>query len=159
MARTGITTCLWFDDQAEEAVDHYTSIFPDGRIGQVIRNTDATPGETGAVMAIEFEINGSSFMALNGGPLFTFSEAVSFQVFCDDQAEVDSYWSRLGEGGEESQCGWLKDRYGVSWQIIPTAYMEMVADPDPAKVARVLDAMMKMVKLDIAALRKAYDGD
>src|SRR5688500_3210187 len=129
MARTGFTTCLWFDDQAEEAVEYYTSIFPDGKVGHVLRHSDATPGPAGAVLAIDFAINAQRLTALNGGPLFRFNEAVSFQIFCDDQAEVDSYWSRLTEGGgEESQCGWVKDRYGVSWQVIPAAYMDMIAD-------------------------------
>ena len=153
------TTCLWFDNEAEEAADHYTSIFPDSKIGRVTRYTEAGPGAAGTVMAVEFELNGQKFVGLNGGPMFTFDEAISFQIPCADQDEVDHYWSRLTQGGgQESSCGWLRDRYGLSWQVVPTVLPEMIADPDPEKAARAAAAMLGMTKLDIAALQKAYDG-
>ena len=153
------TTCLWFDNEAEEAADHYTSIFPDSKIGRVTRYTEAGPGAAGTVMAVEFELNGQKFVGLNGGPMFTFDEAISFQIPCADQDEVDHYWSRLTQGGgQESSCGWLRDRYGLSWQVVPTVLPEMIADPDPEKAARAAAAMLGMTKFDIAALQKAYDG-
>jgi predicted 3-demethylubiquinone-9 3-methyltransferase (glyoxalase superfamily) len=147
MATDGFTTCLWFDGQAEEAANHYTSIFENSKLGK------ASP------IGVEFELNGQKFFGLNGGPQHTFTEAISFQIFCDDQDEVDYYWTRLSEGGEESMCGWLKDRYGVSWQVIPKRFMEMMEDPDQEKVRRATEAMLEMKKLDIAALEKAYAGD
>jgi predicted 3-demethylubiquinone-9 3-methyltransferase (glyoxalase superfamily) len=147
MATDGFTTCLWFDGQAEEAANHYTSIFENSTLGK------ASP------IGVEFELNGQKFFGLNGGPQHTFTEAISFQIFCDDQDEVDYYWNRLSEGGEESMCGWLKDRYGVSWQVIPKRFMEMMDDPDQEKVRRATEAMLEMKKLDIAALEKAYAGD
>ena|SRR5437867_2922432 len=153
-----ITPFLWFDTQAEAAAEHYVSIFPDSKIESVTHFGDEVPGPKGRVMTITFRLAGLSFMALNGGPMFPFTEAVSFFVSCEDQAEVDWYWERLLDGGEEGQCGWLKDRFGVSWQIVPTVLGEMLSDPDPQKAQRVTKAMLQMVKLDIDALRQAYDG-
>ena len=159
MKTDGFTTCLWFDGQAEEAANYYTSIFEDSRLGRVGRHTEAGPGPAGSVMAVEFELNGQRFVALNGGPQFTFSEAISFQIFCEDQDELDLYWSKLSEGGEEGPCGWLKDKYGVSWQVIPDGLIDMLGDEDPEKAKRTTEAMFAMTKLDIAALRKAYAGE
>ncbi|MGX1880776.1 VOC family protein [Streptomyces sp. NPDC055287] len=159
MVAKGFTTCLWFDGQAEEAAHHYVSVFKDSRLGRVTRYNEAGPGRVGEVVTVEFEANGQKFVALNGGPEFTFSEAVSFQILCDDQDEVDHYWSRLTEGGAESVCGWLKDKFGVSWQVVPAGLIEMVGDPDPQKAKRTTEAMLSMVKLDIAALRRAYAGE
>jgi predicted 3-demethylubiquinone-9 3-methyltransferase (glyoxalase superfamily) len=160
MADRGFTTCLWFDGQAEEAADYYVSIFPDSTLGDVGRYTEAGPGEPGSVIAAGFEINGQKFVALNGGPQFTFNESISFQIFCENQAEVDHYWETLvGDGGEAGQCGWLKDRFGVSWQVIPKGLIEMIGDPDPVKAARTTKAMLQMQKLDVAALERAYAGD
>ncbi|MDT7625916.1 MAG: hypothetical protein QOF99_6817 [Pseudonocardiales bacterium] len=159
MSDSPITTCLWFDNQAEEAANYYLGIFKDSTLGSIVRYTEAGPGPAGSVLTVEFELNGQKFVGVNGGPMFTFSEAISFQIRCADQGEVDYYWSRLTEGGEEIQCGWLKDRYGVSWQVVPTALIEMVSDPDPVKAARTTEAMFTMTKLDIAALRSAYDGN
>ncbi|MGW1163727.1 VOC family protein [Streptomyces sp. NPDC002519] len=160
MPTDGFTTCLWFDGQAEEAAEFYVSVFKNSRLGRVGRTTDAGPGPAGSVMVVEFEANGQKFVALNGGPQFTFSEAVSFQILCDDQEEVDHYWSRLTEGGGEAgPCGWLKDRYGLSWQVVPARLIELISDPDAAKAARTTQVMMTMSKLDIAALEKAYAGE
>jgi predicted 3-demethylubiquinone-9 3-methyltransferase (glyoxalase superfamily) len=159
MSDSPITTCLWFDNQAEEAANYYLGIFKDSTLGSIVRYTEAGPGPAGSVLTVEFELNGQKFVGVNGGPMFTFSEAISFQIRCADQGEVDYYWSRLTEGGEEIQCGWLKDRYGVSWQVVPAALIEMVSDPDPVKAARTTEAMLTMTKLDIAALRSAYDGN
>lgn len=153
-----ITPCLWFDNQAEEAALFYTSVFPNSSIGQISRYDESGPGEAGSVAVIEFTLDGTPFTALNGGPIFQFTPAVSFMVPCETQAEVDRLWNRLTEGGEEEQCGWLKDRYGVSWQIIPTLLSRLMSDPDPVKVARVNRAMLQMVKLDCAGLQRAYDG-
>lgn len=150
-----ITTFLWFDDQAEEAVQHYTSVFPDSRVIDVQRYGEAGPGEAGTVMTVAFELAGQRFTALNGGPEFTFNEAVSLYVDCADQAEVDRYWEKLGEGGEEGPCGWLKDKFGLSWQIIPRALTELLGDPDPARSGRVMKAMLGMRKLDVQALEDA----
>ncbi|HEV7790311.1 MAG TPA: VOC family protein [Pseudonocardia sp.] len=158
MSDNPITTCLWFDSEAEEAANYYLGIFKDSTLGNVTRYTEAGPGPAGSVLTVEFELNGQKFVGVNGGPMFTFSAAISFQIRCADQGEVDYYWSRLTEGGEEVQCGWLKDRYGVSWQVVPDALVEMVSDPDPVKAARTTEAMLAMTKLDIAALRRAYDG-
>ncbi len=158
MTTDGFTTCLWFDGQAEEAADHYLSIFKDSRLGRIGRYTEAGPGPAGTVLAVEFELNGQKFVALNGGPQFTFNEAVSFQIHCRDQAEIDYYWSRLSEGGTEVACGWLKDRYGVSWQVVPAGLVDMIGDPDPEKAKRTTEAMLSMTKFDIAALRRAYEG-
>lgn len=154
-----LTTCLWFDGQAEEAANFYTSIFKNSKLGRVSRYTDAGPGPAGSVMVIEFELNGQKFVGLNGGPEYSFNEAISFQIFCADQDEVDYYWSRLSDGGQEVVCGWLKDRYGLSWQVVPTAFTEMMNDPDPVKARRVTEAMFTMTKLDIARLREAYAGE
>ncbi|MBA0127841.1 VOC family protein [Haloechinothrix sp. YIM 98757] len=159
MTARGLTTCLWFDDQAEEAANFYTSIFADSKIGKIARYTEAGPGPAGSVVTVEFELNGQKFVGLNGGPQFTFNEAVSFQIHCDDQDELDYYWNALTEGGTEVQCGWLKDKYGVSWQVIPAVLEDMVSDPDPEKAKRATEAMLGMTKLDIAALQKAYAGN
>ncbi|MEW2488007.1 VOC family protein [Streptomyces sp. NPDC048411] len=158
MTSEGFTTCLWLDGQAEDAADHYMSIFKNSKLGRVGRYSEAGPGPAGSVMAVEFEINGQKFVALNGGPQFTFNESISFQIPCDDQEEVDYYWSRLCEGGEEGPCGWLKDKYGVSWQVVPNVLIDWIGDPDPVKASRTTEAMMTMKKLDIAALQKAHAG-
>jgi predicted 3-demethylubiquinone-9 3-methyltransferase (glyoxalase superfamily) len=150
-----LTPCLWFDTQGEEAAELYTSIFPNSRITQVSRYGEAAPGKTGSVMTVEFELDGQAFTALNGGPQFTFNEAISFQVSCADQAEVDRYWDALGEGGEHGPCGWLKDRFGVSWQIVPKRLPELLEDSDSEKANRVMAAMLKMGKLDVAELERA----
>ena len=159
MTQGGFTTCLWFDGQAEEAAHYYTSIFESSKLGRVGRYTDAGPGPAGTVLAVEFELNGQKFVALNGGPEFTFNEAISFQIHCDDQDEIDYYWTKLSEGGQEVACGWLKDRYGVSWQVIPTVLVDMIGDPDAEKATRASEAMLSMTKFDIAALEKAYAGE
>lgn len=152
---TTITPCLWFDTQGEEAAAFYTSIFPNSRILEVARYGEAGPRPAGTVMTVLFELDGQRFTALNGGPEFTFDEAISFQVDCRSQEEVDDYWSRLGEGGQEGPCGWLKDRYGVSWQIVPARLIELLKDPDPDTSQRVMAAMLEMKKIDIAALEQA----
>ena len=157
MTDNALTTCLWFDTQAEEAASFYTGIFKESRLGRIHRHTEAGPGP-GSVLLVEFELNGQKFSALNGGPEFTFSEAVSIVVPCADQAEVDYYWSHLSEGGRENVCGWLKDRYGLSWQIVPARFFEMIADPDTGKATRAMRAMLGMTKLNIAALERAYAG-
>ena len=157
--KDGMIVCLWFDGQAEEAANYYTSIFENSKLGRVGRYTEAGPGEPGSVIAAEFVLNGQKFVGLNGGPQFTFSEAISFQIFCGDQDEIDHYWGKLSEGGEESQCGWLKDRYGVSWQVLPDGLLEMLGDEDPERAKRTTEAMLAMGKLDMAALKKAYDGE
>jgi predicted 3-demethylubiquinone-9 3-methyltransferase (glyoxalase superfamily) len=151
-----ITPFLWFDNQAEEAAEFYTSIFGNSRIVQVSRYGDAGPGPKDSVMVVAFELEGQEFTALNGGPLFKFNEAISFVVDCKSQEEVDHLWAKLSDGGEEGMCGWLKDKYGVSWQIVPTALVEMLNDPDPEKAKRVTEAMLKMKKIDIQALKQAY---
>jgi predicted 3-demethylubiquinone-9 3-methyltransferase (glyoxalase superfamily) len=158
MTTDTLTTCLWFDGRAEEAAEFYTSVFEDGRILDVSRYGEAGPGEPGTVVTVEFELRGSRFVALNGGPAFAFTEAISFQVHCDDQAEVDRYWAALTDGGEESQCGWLKDRFGVSWQIIPTRLPELLGHPDPATAQRVMEAMLGMRKLDVPTLEAAAEA-
>jgi predicted 3-demethylubiquinone-9 3-methyltransferase (glyoxalase superfamily) len=149
------TPCLWFDGQAEEAAQFYTSVFPNSAILEVSRYGDAGPGTAGSVMTVLFELDGQRYVGLNGGPAFQFNEAVSFQIDCADQAEVDHYWSRLSEGGEEGPCGWLKDRFGLSWQVVPAALPALLSDPDPARAQRAMAAMMDMGKLDIDALRAA----
>ena len=156
MSDQAFVTCLWFDTEAEEAANFYTGIFKDSKLGRVHRHTEAGPGPAGSVLLVEFELNGQKFSALNGGPQFKFNEAVSIVVPCADQAEVDYYWSHLTEGGKEVVCGWLKDTYGLCWQIVPTVFFEMIADPDRQKAARVTQAMFGMKKLDIAALEQAY---
>ena len=153
-----ITPCLWFDGQAEDAATFYTSVFKNSRIVEVSRYGEEGPGTPGSAMTVSFELDGQPFTALNGGPEFTFNESISFQVSCADQAEVDEYWDRLTDGGEESQCAWLKDRFGVSWQIIPTRLMELLGDPDAERSQRAMQAMLGMRKIDIAALEAAADG-
>jgi predicted 3-demethylubiquinone-9 3-methyltransferase (glyoxalase superfamily) len=152
-----ITPYLWFDNQAEEAMNFYVSLFKNSQILSVSRYGDGGPGPQGTVMTATFQLDGQEFMALNGGPHFKFTEAISLFVNCETQAEVDDLWEKLSEGGEEQQCGWLKDRYGLSWQIIPTALGEMLGDNDPKKSQNVMQAMLQMRKIDIAALRRAYD--
>ena len=153
-----ITPFLWFNQEAEEAANFYVSLFPNSRIVNVSHYTEAGPREAGMVMTVEFELDGQRFVGINGGPEFTFDEAVSFQIDCETQDEVDSYWERLTDGGEESQCGWLKDRYGLSWQVTPAGIEELFADPDPARAERAMQAMLGMRKLDLAAMRAAADG-
>jgi predicted 3-demethylubiquinone-9 3-methyltransferase (glyoxalase superfamily) len=157
-----ISVCLWFDDQAEEAVDFYVSIFKNSSVRSLTRYDDegarVAGRPTGSVMTVDFELDGQPFVALNGGPLFTFTEAISLVVSCQTQAEVDTFWTRLSAGGQEVQCGWLKDRWGVSWQIVPAVLPEMLRDKDAQKSRRVMAAMLKMKKLDIAALMAAYEG-
>lgn len=153
-----ITPSLWFDGNAEEAVDFYTSIFRDSKVLAVARYGPEGPGPEGTVMTITFQLFGQGFMAINGGPEFSFTPAISFMVNCESQAEVDAYWDRLLEGGTPEQCGWLRDKYGLSWQIVPTVLDELMSDRDAEKVRRVTQAMLGMVKLDIAGLRRAYEG-
>ena len=152
-----ITPFLWFDDQAEEAMNFYVSIFKNSKIVSVNRYGEAGPGPKGKVMTATFQLNGQEFMALNGGPEFRFTEAISFFVNCETQQEVDELWQKLSEGGEKGQCGWLKDKYGVSWQIIPTALGQLLGDKDPKKSQNVMQAMLQMTKIDIATLRRAYE--
>jgi predicted 3-demethylubiquinone-9 3-methyltransferase (glyoxalase superfamily) len=151
-----ITTFLWFDKNAEEAAKYYVSLFKNSKILSVARFGDAGPGPKGSVMTVSFELDGQEFIALNGGPQFQFTEAISLLVNCDTQKEVDELWKKLSAGGEESQCGWLKDKFGLSWQIVPRQLGKMLTDPDPGKSKRVMEAMLPMKKLDIAALEKAY---
>jgi predicted 3-demethylubiquinone-9 3-methyltransferase (glyoxalase superfamily) len=150
---------LWFDTEAEEAAAFYTSIFENGRIVNVAHYTEAGPREAGMVMTVEFELDGQRLVAINGGPEFKFNEAVSLQVDCGDQAEVDRFWEALTEGGQELPCGWLKDRYGLVWQVVPAGMDELFADPDPQRAERAMRAMLGMKKLDLAALRRAADGE
>jgi predicted 3-demethylubiquinone-9 3-methyltransferase (glyoxalase superfamily) len=150
-----ITPFLWFDHQAEEAATFYTSIFPNSKIVKVVRYSEAGPGPAGSVMTVAFELEGQSFTALNGGPHFKFNESISFVVHCQTQVEVDNYWDKLSADGGEVQCGWVKDKFGLSWQVVPDALLELLSDPDPKKAAHVQRAMMGMRKLDIAALRRA----
>ena len=152
-----ITPFLWFDHQAEEAAGFYTSVFPNSKIEAVTRYSDAGPGPKGSVMTVAFELDGQKFAALNGGPHFKFTEAVSFVVNCETQQEVDAFWEKLSADGQEVQCGWLKDKFGLSWQIVPTVMVEMITDTDGARSQRVVQAMMQMKKLDIARLQEAYD--
>jgi predicted 3-demethylubiquinone-9 3-methyltransferase (glyoxalase superfamily) len=159
-----ITPCLWFDTQAEEAARFYTSIFKNSRIGTISRYDEAghdVHGKpAGTVMTVEFELNGQPFTALNGGPHFKFNEAVSFQIMCETEEEVDHYWNKLGEGGDPSaqQCGWLKDKFGLSWQVIPREMIQMLSDRDKEKRSRAMEAMLQMKKLDLSELRRAYEG-
>jgi predicted 3-demethylubiquinone-9 3-methyltransferase (glyoxalase superfamily) len=161
---TKISPCLWFDDQAEDAARFYTAIFKDSKIAAISRYPDAgreIHGKpAGSVMTVDFELNGQSFTALNGGPIFKFNEAISFQIECEKQEEVDYYWERLGEGGDPNaqQCGWLKDKFGLSWQVVPKGMVEMLNDPDPTKSQRAFKAMLQMKKLDIEALQRAFAG-
>lgn len=149
---------LWFDTEALEAAELYTSIFPNSAIGAVARYTEGSPREAGAVMTVDFTLDGQPFTAINGGPQFPFTEAVSLLITCKDQAEVDHYWDALTAGGREGQCGWLKDRYGLSWQVVPEGMQEVLADPDPERAVRAMRAMLQMAKLDLAALRAAAGG-
>jgi predicted 3-demethylubiquinone-9 3-methyltransferase (glyoxalase superfamily) len=151
-----ITPFLWFDGRAEEAANFYVSIFPNSKVGSTSRYGEAGPGPKGSVMTIAFDLDGLSFTALNGGPMFKFTEAISLVVHCETQAEVDHYWDKLSAGGHQVQCGWLKDKYGLSWQVVPNALIELVQDKDPAKSQRVMAAMMQMKKIDIAGLKAAY---
>jgi predicted 3-demethylubiquinone-9 3-methyltransferase (glyoxalase superfamily) len=150
-----ITTFLWFDDQAEQAAELYTSVFADSGIDHVARYGETGPGPKGQAMTVKFRLEGQEFLALNGGPVHKFTEAVSLLINCDTQDEVDRYWRLLSDGGSEDQCGWLKDRYGLSWQVVPTALPRLLTDPDPQKAARVMRAMLRMRKIDIATLEKA----
>lgn len=154
-----ITSNLWFDTNAEEAAEFYVSIFPNSKITNVLLYTDAGPGPAGSAVTVDFVLDGREFTGINGGPDFTFSEAVSFMVNCADQEEVDYYWSKLTEGGEEVQCGWLKDRFGLSWQVCPTALLELLSDPDKGRAGRATQAMFQMKKIDIAALYAAADQE
>lgn len=162
MKKNEMAICLWFDDQAEEAVKFYTSVFKDSEIGPTEKATkegfEFHRKPEGSALAIEFRLNDMKFLALNGGPLFKFNESVSVMVFCDTQEEIDNYWSRLTEGGEESMCGWLKDKYGVSWQIVPSVLNDYIAEGDLKKLGRFNNAMFKMRKLIIADLKRAYEG-
>jgi predicted 3-demethylubiquinone-9 3-methyltransferase (glyoxalase superfamily) len=153
-----IHPCLWFDKEAEEAAHFYTSVFKDSRIIDVTRYGEAGPGEPGSVLVVMFEVAGQQLMALNGGPEFKFTEAISLYVNCESQEEVDEYWERLTEGGEESQCGWLKDKYGLSWQIVPNRLIELLRDENRDKANAAMQAMLKMKKIDVAELERAYAG-
>jgi predicted 3-demethylubiquinone-9 3-methyltransferase (glyoxalase superfamily) len=152
-----ITPFLWFNGQAEEAVNLYVSIFKNSKVGSIARCGDAGPGPKGSVMTATFQLDGQEFMALNGGPLFTFTPAISFFVNCEEQEEVDELWEKLSAGGEKSRCGWLKDKFGISWQIIPTALGKLMNDKDPEKSKRVMQAMLQMDKINIEGLKKAYE--
>jgi predicted 3-demethylubiquinone-9 3-methyltransferase (glyoxalase superfamily) len=154
-----ITPCLWFDTQALEAAKFYVSVFKNSKLGKVSYYGDGAPLPKGTVLTVTFELNGQEFMGLNGGPVYHFTEAVSFMVYCETQAEIDDYWAKLtADGGKEVQCGWLKDKYGLSWQIVPTAIGKMLTDPDAAKTNRMMQALMQMVKLDVKKLEAAFNG-
>ncbi|MEA2382418.1 MAG: hypothetical protein QOH72_2389 [Solirubrobacteraceae bacterium] len=153
-----ITPNLWFDTQAEDAANFYVEVFKNSRIVSTTRYNDAGPRAAGMVMTIEFELDGQRFVGINGGPQFTFDEAVSFAITCEDQDEVDYYWEKLTDGGEDGPCGWLKDRFGLSWQVVPTGMEEMLNDPDPARAQRAMQAMLGMRKIDVAGIRSAADG-
>jgi predicted 3-demethylubiquinone-9 3-methyltransferase (glyoxalase superfamily) len=153
-----MTPCLWFDNQAEEAMYFYTSIFKNSKVGDIARYGEAGPGEPGSVLTVTFELDGQPFMALNGGPQYQFTPAISFFVPCETQAEVDRLWEALSEGGEPGPCGWLTDKYGLSWQIVPTALMELMQSGDAEQSRRVTEAMLKMGKLDIAGLQRAFEA-
>ncbi|WP_309643391.1 VOC family protein [Phenylobacterium sp.] len=152
------TTSLWFDGKAGEAAQFYCSVFENSKLGKVTPYPEGSKGEAGKPMTVEFELNGQKFVGINGGPQFTFDEAISFQIHCADQAEADHYWARLTEGGEEGPCGWLKDRFGLSWQVVPDGLMELLSDSDPARAARASAAMMEMTKIDIDKIRIAAAG-
>jgi predicted 3-demethylubiquinone-9 3-methyltransferase (glyoxalase superfamily) len=159
MTADGFVTCLWFDEEGEEAAHFYVSIFKNSSLGNVTYYTEGAPRPAGTVLTVDFTANGQKFVALNGGPEFKFNEAISFQITCDDQEEIDYYWTKLTDGGgEPGPCGWLKDKYGVSWQVTPQALNDMISDPDREKATRAMTAMLQMGKLDIAALQKAFDG-
>jgi predicted 3-demethylubiquinone-9 3-methyltransferase (glyoxalase superfamily) len=153
------TPCLWFDTQAEDAAEFYCSVFPNSRITSMTRYGQAGPRPEGEVMTVEFELDGQPYTALNGGPEFTFDEAISFQIDCADQEEVDHYWYALSKEGQESQCGWLKDRFGLSWQVVPRRLVELLADPDPGRAERATRAMLQMQRIDVAEVERAADGD
>jgi predicted 3-demethylubiquinone-9 3-methyltransferase (glyoxalase superfamily) len=155
---TRIVPNLWFDTEAEEAANFYISVFDNSRIVNVTHYTEGAPREAGMVMTVEFELDGNHFVGINGGPEFKFDEAVSFEIDCETQEEIDYYWEKLSDGGSEGPCGWLKDRYGLSWQVVPTGMEELFADQDPKRAERAMAAMLKMGKLDIEELRKAADG-
>ncbi|WP_030157856.1 VOC family protein [Streptomyces sp. NRRL S-244] len=156
----GFTTCLWFDGDAADAADYYVSVFKDGKIGRTGYYNEAGPGKAGDVMVVEFEINGQKFIGLNGGPQFPFTEAISFQIHCAEESESDYYYDELTkDGGQESACGWVKDKFGVSWQVIPPGAIDLLNDADPGRSARATAAMMKMKKLDVAEMRRAADAD
>jgi predicted 3-demethylubiquinone-9 3-methyltransferase (glyoxalase superfamily) len=157
MPNQKITPFLWFDRQAEEAAAFYTSIFPNSKIVKVVRCGPAGPGPAGSVLTVEYQLDGQTFVALNGGPHFKFTEAVSFVVNCETQEEVDNYWAKLSAGGAEVECGWVKDKFGLSWQIVPTLLPKLLSDPDPEKSGRVMKAMLSMKKIDIRGLQQAYD--
>jgi predicted 3-demethylubiquinone-9 3-methyltransferase (glyoxalase superfamily) len=150
--------CLWFDLTAEEAAAHYVSIFPNSSVGEVSRYGPNMPVPEGTTMTVSFTLDGQEYVGLNGGPQFPFSEAISFQIMCRDQEEADHYWTRLTEGGEESQCGWLKDKFGVSWQVIPTELMSLLSDPDPGRAQRATEAMLQMRRIDVDEIRRAADS-
>ncbi len=152
-----ITPCLWFDDKAEEAARFYASIFKNSRVGDITHYGEGAPRPKGSVLTVQFQLDGQDYLALNGGPVFKFTEAVSFIVYCETQEEVDRMWESLSAGGEKVQCGWLKDKYGMSWQVVPTVLTRMMTDPDPARASRVMQALMRMKKLDIQGLQEAYD--
>jgi len=152
-----ITPFLWFDDKAEEAMNFYVSTFKNSKRGRISRYGEAGPGPKGTVMVATFQLEGQDFMALNGGPHFKFTEAISLVVNCESQDEVDAFWEKLSEGGSKGQCGWLKDKYGLSWQVVPTALGKLMSDPNPEKSKRVMTAMLKMTKMDIQGLQQAYD--
>jgi predicted 3-demethylubiquinone-9 3-methyltransferase (glyoxalase superfamily) len=159
MSQSIITTCLWFDTEGEEAAEFYCSVIPNSKVLDVSRYGEGGPGTPGSAMTVSFELDGRPFVALNGGPQFPFTEAVSLQVSCRDQEEVDHYWNTLVEGGEESMCGWLKDRYGFSWQIVPAELPKLLGDPDPERAERAMQAMLSMRKIDVEAVRRAADAD
>jgi predicted 3-demethylubiquinone-9 3-methyltransferase (glyoxalase superfamily) len=152
-----ITPFLWFDDKAEEAMNFYVSIFQNSKRGRISRYGEAGPGPKGTVMVATFQLEGQDFIALNGGPHFKFTEAISLVVNCETQDELDAFWEKLSEGGSKGQCGWLKDKYGLSWQVVPTALGKLMSDPNPEKSKRVMTAMLKMTKMDIQGLQQAYD--
>ena len=154
-----ITPHLWFDTEAQEAAEFYVSVFPNSKVTAAMHYGDADPARAGTVLTVDFELDGQSYVALNGGPAFTFSEAISLMIPCADQAELDYYWDKLLEGGEEGQCGWLKDRYGLSWQVVPEGMDELFRDPDSDRANRAMKAMLGMKKLDLAAIRAAADGE
>lgn len=154
-----ITPFLWFDNNAEEAMNFYVSVFKNSRVNRVTRYGEAGPGPAGSVMTVEFELDGQEFVGLNGGPHFQFTEAVSFTVKCETQEEIDYYWDKLSGGGQKSRCGWLKDKFGLSWQVEPRILGDLMADKDPEKAKRVMEAMLKMDKIDIEPIKRAYEGN
>jgi len=154
-----VTPFLWFDNNAEEAMNFYVSVFKNSKVGRVTRYGEAGPGPAGSVMTVEFELDGQKFVGLNGGPHFKFTEAVSFTVRCETQEEIDYYWDKLSEGGQTSRCGWLKDKFGLSWQVEPRILGDLMADKDPEKAKRVMEAMLKMDKIDIEPIKRAYEGN